>query len=396
MSSDLTLTFGARWPYKGFYFQANGTTQSNTFPNPQTGNFIVGPPIMLVGVSWEKKREDGGYFEVLRNGTGVVNFFIRYRSGGWPMHTPMLFNTGSSIELMALREDSDRVFRESLITLYFEPYSVGLQRQIENVSLDMIPFGGKNVSTNLSFLTFDGNSDSSVTTNGSDARTMFVVPASMTLLSVSFDKRSGDQSKVSYMKLFKNGVGLEPLITLRGLRGVVDLGSLDDSNPAKHIHKGDVIQLQYQAGAVDSIAPGSCLLTLNIKKEMASTLPEFAPAGLITFAGFIDGRRQYLRAGGQVNVRAGVIGTTAVVVVPSLVARVTWQFERNTRHWFQLVKNGEFFADLEMPTPSGVLVLGRSFMVNPGDVLQIQCFHDYWENRFPGPITVTLYMEETS
>lgn len=127
---------------------------------------------------------------------------------------------------------------------------------------------------------------------------------------------------------------------------------------------------------------------------MASGSPEIVPAGSITFAGFIDGKRQNLRAGGLANVRAGVIGTVAVVGVRSRVARVAWQFERNTRHWFHLVKNGEFFADLEMPTPSGVLVLGPSYLVNPGDLLQMHCFHEYWENRFPGPIAVTLYLEE--
>jgi hypothetical protein len=58
-----------------------------------------------------------------------------------------------------------------------------------------------------------------------------------------------------------------------------------------------------------------------------------------------------------------------------------------------LVKNGEFFADLELPMPSGVMVFDSSYTLDQGDVIQIHYFHEYWENRFPGPITVTLYME---
>jgi hypothetical protein len=127
---------------------------------------------------------------------------------------------------------------------------------------------------------------------------------------------------------------------------------------------------------------------------MASESQHIGPAGSITFAGFIDAKRQHLRSSGQANVRAGVIGTTAVVGVQSRVARVAWQFERNTRHWFHLVRNGSLFADLELPSQSGVLVLGPAYLVNPGDVLEIHYFHEYWENRFPGSIVLTLYLEE--
>jgi|APFre7841882793_1041355.scaffolds.fasta_scaffold54196_2 hypothetical protein len=115
-------------------------------------------------------------------------------------------------------------------------------------------------------------------------------------------------------------------------------------------------------------------------------------AGSITFAGFVDGKRQYLRVGGLANVRAGAIGTVAVVGVRSQLTRITWQFERNTRHWFLLMKNGKLLQDLEFPTPSGVMVLDPSHTVERGDTIQIYCYHDYWENRFPGPIVVTLYM----
>jgi hypothetical protein len=405
MASECRLTFGARRPHQDHFFHANGTKGSATYRDSLVGTtFVSGTPMILTGVSWNKPRyrdlRDSGNVAVVRNGTRVLPIFITDLSGNRSINPPLLFDTRASIQLIATAGHSEIAFQECLITLYFQAFSIELQRQITNVSLNMIPFGGQMVSTNLSFLTFDGNTESVVTTNGSDPRTKFVVPASMTVLSVSFVKSFfGDNTKATYMKMFKNGVELEQArFAMRGLLGVVDFGWLDDLNPAKHLEKGDVIQLQYWAGngvPADTIAPSSCLLTLNtIRREMASGYPEFTPAGSITFAGFIDGRRQSLQAGGQANVRAGVIGTTAVVVIPSRVARVTWLFERNTRHWFQLMKNGEFFADLELPTPSGVLVIGPSYRVNPGDTLQLYCFHEYWENRFPGPITVTLHMEE--
>lgn len=125
---------------------------------------------------------------------------------------------------------------------------------------------------------------------------------------------------------------------------------------------------------------------------MASGSPTIIPAGSITFAGFVDGRRQYLRAGGLANVRAGAIGTSAVVGVRSQLVRITWQFERNTRHWFIMTKNGKLLEDLEFPTPSGVMELNPSYTFDQGDTIQMYCYHDYWENRFPGPSVVTLYM----
>jgi hypothetical protein len=125
---------------------------------------------------------------------------------------------------------------------------------------------------------------------------------------------------------------------------------------------------------------------------MASGSPDIIPAGSITFAGFVDSKRQYLRASGVANVRADAIGSVAVVGVRSQLTRITWQFERNTRHWFLLMKNGELLTDLEFPTPSGVMVLDPSYTFEMGDTLHMYCYHDYWENRFPGPITVTLYM----
>ena len=128
---------------------------------------------------------------------------------------------------------------------------------------------------------------------------------------------------------------------------------------------------------------------------MASGSPEIIPAGSITFAGFVDGKRQYLRSGGVSNVRAGVLGTEAVVGVRSQLTRITWQFERNTRHWFVVMKNGEFLTDLEFQTPSGVMVLGGPgesqpdpfYTFDQGDTIQMYCYHDYWENRFVGPFS---------
>jgi len=126
---------------------------------------------------------------------------------------------------------------------------------------------------------------------------------------------------------------------------------------------------------------------------MASGSADNVPAGSINFGGFISGKRQYLRVNGLANVASDGVGTVAIIGARSRVARVTWQFGTNTRHWFRLVKNGEFFAHLQFPTPSGVLELDPIYTLNQGDIVQIYCYHDYWENRFPGPITVTLYMD---
>lgn len=125
---------------------------------------------------------------------------------------------------------------------------------------------------------------------------------------------------------------------------------------------------------------------------MASASANIIPAGSITFGGFINGKGQYLRVNGLANVASNGVGTVAVVGTRSRVARVTWQSERNTRHWFRLLRNGEYFANLRFPTPSGVLELDQFYTLNSGDTLQIYCFHDEVQNQFPGPITVTLYM----
>lgn len=133
---------------------------------------------------------------------------------------------------------------------------------------------------------------------------------------------------------------------------------------------------------------------MNKKNKMASGSPNIVAAGSITFGGFINGKRQYLIANGVADAASAPNGvaTVAVVGVQSKVTRVAWQFERNTRHWFRLMRNGAVLTDLQFPAPSGVLLLDP-LTVDPGDALQMYCYHDYWENRFPGPILVTLYME---
>lgn len=131
---------------------------------------------------------------------------------------------------------------------------------------------------------------------------------------------------------------------------------------------------------------------------MASVSPVIVPAGCMTFGAHISAKNQYLRANGVANSTAVVdagAGSAAVVGVRSRLYAVAWQFERNTKHWFQLVKNGERVSDLKFQTRSGVMVLENSnrLTLSPGDRIQIFCYHDWVGNQFPGPIVVSLYTQ---
>lgn len=265
MQRECSLTFGLKEvnpASSSLFYTANGDKFALAKTIVSAGSaFVIGAPMILIGFSWAQVYKWNAAFDIVRDGEFLLRTYTSGRSGIGPIGSPQFFDVGSIIQIKEAGVPNTAPILGCVITLFFQPFSIELERPITDVGLNIIPFGGKNVTTNFSLLRYNGSTETPVNTNVLDRGTMFVVPADMKLLSVSFSS-SLDIGKRSSIHLLKNGEDVwqaEFFMTPTG----VDRFQWPESFPYKNLRAGDVLQLRYHYlnGSTWS-PPGSCVLTL--------------------------------------------------------------------------------------------------------------------------------------
>jgi len=263
MQKECSLTFGKKEIGPStWFFTANGDKYAPSKTIMSAGSaFVIGAPMILIGYKWTKVDRWLSAFEVVRDGEFLLRIGQSHYEGGGPIDPPQFFDVGSIAQITEGSVPFGGISLGCVITLFFQPFSIELERPITDVELNIIPFGGKNVVTNFDLLRYNGSTESPVSTNALDPKTMFVVPADMKLLSVSFSS-SLEPDKFSSIHFLHNGEDVWQAEFEMKTVGV-NRFPWPESVPYKNLRAGDVIQLRYHH--VDSSAsrpPGLCILTL--------------------------------------------------------------------------------------------------------------------------------------
>jgi hypothetical protein len=140
MQSECSLTFGASDLQTNRFFTANGTGVSPAKKIVDVGSaFVIGAPMILIGFSWDKMNIWNGAFDIARDGEFLLHIGVSGYSGGGPIDSHELFDVGSIIQCDESGIYNPKPMLKCVITLFFQPFSIELQRPITDVGLNIIP-----------------------------------------------------------------------------------------------------------------------------------------------------------------------------------------------------------------------------------------------------------------